>query len=218
MRTYLICKRSYDSDLPDKFREYDVRSREWVVEKFIEEYTKPGDVVLDMFAGFGTTLIVSEKLGRVPYGVEYLEDRCSYIISQIKNKSNIIRGDAKRLLEYNFPRIDFVYTSPLFMHKSETRDPLNGFKTEGSYSKYLNDLTRIFIDLKTLLKPTSHVVYEVSNLKGREQEEITTLAWDVGKALSEILKFDGEVIIVWEGAKDEESFGYDHSYCLVFST
>ena len=46
---------------------------------------------------------------------------------------------------------------------------------------------------------------------------LTTLAWDVGKALSDVLYFEGEVIIGWEGPRDRESFGYDHAYCLVFS-
>jgi DNA modification methylase len=210
----MIYERSHETEIPDKFKEHDLRSREEVVKTFIKEYTKPGDSVLDMFAGLGTTLIVSEKLGRIPYGIEYLEGHCLYIISQIDHKENIIHGDARRLLEYDLPPIDLVFTSPLFMNKNETRDPLNGFKTEGTYYKYLNDLTEIFTNLKKFLKPESKVILEVANLKG---EKLTTFAWDLGKALSDILNFEGEVIIGWDGPRDKESFGYDHTYCLVFS-
>jgi len=165
MRTFMICKRSHRLEIPDKFKEYDNRSYEEVIEQFIEEFTKPGDTVLDIFAGLGTTLILAEKLGRVPYGLEFNEERYLYVISKIKHKKNMIHGDARRLLEYEFPPIDFVYTSPIFMSKNETRDPLNGYKTEGNYTKYLEDIKKIFTDLKKFLKPKSHIIVDVANLK-----------------------------------------------------
>jgi len=61
------------------------------------------------------------------------------------------------------------------------------------------------------MKPTGKVVLEVSNLKTEKQ--VTTLAWDIGQEISQVLRFDGEVIVCW----DKYGFGYDHSYCLVFS-
>jgi DNA modification methylase len=211
----MICRRSHELEIPTKFKEDDNRSFEQVVEYFIKEYTKPGDTILDIFAGLGTTLLIAEKLNRVPYGVEFLEDRYLYIISKIKNPENMIHGDARKLLEYEFPPIDFVYTSPIFMSKNEIKDPLNDFKTEGNYTKYLEDIKKIFTDLKKFLKPKSHIIVDVSNLS--RHDGITTLAWDVGKALSDVLYFKGEVIIGWEGPRDKESCGYDHTYCLVFS-
>ena len=214
MRTFIIKKRIHQLELPDKFKEDDNRCYEEVVSYFIGEFTKPGDKVLDIFAGLGTTLIISEQLGRIPYGLEYLQDRCSYIKTMINDKENIIHGDARKLLEYGFPSVDLVYTSPLFMNKHETRDPLNGYKTSGNYSNYLQDLKKIFNDLKKLLKPEARVIVHLSNLKS---EGITTLAWDVGITLSEILNFQGEVIVGYESPRDKESFGYDHSYNLVFS-
>ncbi|MHA2474321.1 MAG: DNA methyltransferase [Promethearchaeota archaeon] len=214
MRTFIILKREHQLEIPEKFKEDDNRCPEKEVEYFIEEFTKSGDTVLDIFAGLGTTLIIAEKLNRVPYGVEYNEDRYNYIISKIKNKENMTHGDARNLFEYKIPPIDFVFTSPIFMSKNETRDPLNGYKTEGNYTKYLQDIKKIFADLKNFLKPNSHVCVMVANLK---INGITTLAWDVGKAISEVLKFEGEIIIGWEGPRDKESFNYDHSYCLVFT-
>lgn len=211
----MICKNVHRSEIPDRFKEYDNRSYDEEVEIFIKEYTKPGDTVLDMFAGLGTTLIIAEMLGRVPYGVEFLEDKYNYVISKIKNKENMIHGDARKLIEYEFPPIDLVYTSPIFMNKNETRDPLNGYKTEGNYAKYLKDIKKIFTDLKKFLKPKSHIIVGVKNLK--TSNGITTLAWDMGNVLSDVLFFEGEVIIGYEGPRDRESFGYDHYYCLVFS-
>lgn len=214
LKTFIIYKREHQLEIPNKFKEYDTRSFEGVIELFIKEFSKPGDTVLDPFAGLGTILILAEKLGRIPYGVEILKDKYQYIISQIERKENIIHGDARRLPEYDFPPIDLVYTSPIFMTKYETKDPLNNFKTEGNYTKYLHNLEKIFTDLKRLLKPESHVIVEIANLK---RNGVTTLAWDVGKKLSEDLYFEGEIILACEGPRDKESFGYDHAYCLVFS-
>jgi hypothetical protein len=52
---------------------------------------------------------------------------------------------------------------------------------------------------------------EVANLKSEKQ--VTTLAWDVGREISKVLRFEGEVVVCW----DKYGYGYDHSYCLVFS-
>ena len=44
------------------------------VTEFVEELSEPGDVVLDPFAGFGTTLVVAERLGRRGLGIELMPD------------------------------------------------------------------------------------------------------------------------------------------------
>lgn len=56
-------------------------------EWFIKLFTKEGDVVLDPFAGSGTTLVVSEKMQRNSIGVEILQEYCEMIEKSI-NKSN----------------------------------------------------------------------------------------------------------------------------------
>ncbi len=46
-----------------------------------------------------------------------------------------------------------------------------------------------------------------------EEGFVTTLAWDVAKSVSEVLLFEGEIIVNW----DSYGAGYDHSYCLIYS-
>jgi hypothetical protein len=63
----------------------------------------------------------------------------------------------------------------------------------------------------TLLKPDAKAVIEIANLK--RDNAITTLAWDVCDAVSQVLDFEGEIVIGWQ---TPYGYGYDHSYCLVF--
>ncbi|MDT4940941.1 MAG: hypothetical protein QOJ34_1030, partial [Pseudonocardiales bacterium] len=61
----------------------EVHFNEQLVRAVLEEFTAPGDRVLDPFAGFGTTLAVSDQLGRVAVGVELLPDRVEIIRKRV---------------------------------------------------------------------------------------------------------------------------------------
>jgi hypothetical protein len=56
------------------------------------------------------------------------------------------------------------------------------------------------------------VVVNVSNIK--RWDGFTPLAWDVWRVLSQVLSFEGEVVVCWEDS--DHVFGYDHEYCLIF--
>lgn len=192
----------------------DNRYTQSLVKYFLEKYTKRGDKVFDPFAGLGTTLIVSEKMGRVPFGIEIDKKRCAYIRSKLIHKKNIICGDSLALSKNKFPRFDFSLTSPPY----NPIDEENYLSGKGGYRGYLKDIKNIYVQLKRLLKKNSYIVIEVANLKGKE---VTPLAWDIGKEVSKIFHFDGEIIVDWKNdgkskSKGNYGFGYDHSYCLVF--
>ena len=53
-----------------------------LVERCIENSSKPGDVVLDLFLGSGTTLIASERLGRRCFGLEIDPHYCRIVIAR----------------------------------------------------------------------------------------------------------------------------------------
>ena len=199
--------------LPVIFQDDDVRYPESLVEYFLEEFTHAGDVILDPFAGFGTTLLVGERMGRVPFGVEIDQDKVNFVRSKLSNSENIIHGDSRLLENIDIPAIDFSITSPPYMTESNhPMDPFTGYQVKSKgYKTYLRDIRNIYKQLRKHMKPTGMVVVEVSNLKVENQ--VTTLAWDIGKEISQVLQFHGEVIVCW----DKYGYGYDHSYCLVFS-
>jgi|SRR5579883_3407256 len=214
VKTFLSLRNEHRRPLPDEFHQDDVRYAEELVEHFLLEFTGEGDLVFDSFLGFGTTLLVAEKLNRVGFGVEFDEKRWRYVRSILQHPERALHGDSTRLVDIDLPEFDFSITSPPYMGKHHKENPFTAYSTIGNgYGQYLETLKDIYRQLNARLKPAAKVVVEVSNLK-HEDGSLTTLAWDIAGKISEVLRFEGEIIVTWENAY---GYGYDHSYCLVFS-
>lgn len=57
---------------------------EKLLKKIIKVATDKGDIVLDFYAGSGTTLVAAHKLNRQYIGVELLEDNFRLIIKRLR--------------------------------------------------------------------------------------------------------------------------------------
>ncbi len=214
MKTYLCLKNVQKKALPEEFQSDDVRYPEELVEHFLSEFTCSGDFVLDPFMGYGTTLIVAERLKRVAFGVEFEERRWRYVQSILRHPDRALLGDSTRLDAVQLPDLDFSITSPPYMGAHHKENPFTAYATEGyGYGQYLETIKSIYVQLNRKLKPSGHAVIEVSNLK-HEDGTTTTLAWDIAREVSDVLRFLGEVVVTWD---DTYGYGYDHSYCLVFA-
>ena len=212
MKTTLSLSLDHRTELPAQFTHDDVRYPESLVEAFLLEYTRPGDRVFDPFAGYGTTLVVAEGLGREAYGLELDQAKADYARSRLKYPQRLIQGDARKLARFNLPLFDFSMTSPPYTSKDDALDPLSNYTvSDKGYRSYLHELRNIYAQLRSLMKPAGIVVLEVSNIK--RNGRVTTLAWDIAAEIGHVMQFDGEVVIAW----DRNTYGYDHSYCLVFS-
>jgi DNA modification methylase len=187
---------------------------EALVECFLAEYTRPGDVVFDPFAGSGTTLVVAERMGRRPLGLEIDPDRVDFVAGRLADPTAIRLGDARRLDEYGLPPVDFVMTSPPYMTRlNHPENPLTGYATrDGDYERYLEELTDIFRRLGRHLTAKARVVVNVANLT--YNDTVTPLAFDVARSLSTVLRFEREIVLDWDRTID----WITNDYCLVFST
>lgn len=205
------------SDVPRSVRpagfEDDLAFSESLVEAFLEEFTRPGDLVLDPFAGFGTTLVVAERMGRRALGLEILSDRVAFIRNRLSDPSSVIEADARQLHTLGLGAIDFVMTSPPYMtRESHPQNPFTGYRTlDGDYAAYLADLRGVFDAVAAILRPGGSVVVNVANLRGGGHE-VTPLAWDVTAALSSVLQFEREIVLCW----DVDQPALTNDYCMVF--
>lgn len=221
MPTYLSLEYSHDQPLPPGQSD-EIRTPDALVEHFLREYSEPGDRVIDVFAGFGTTLAVAEELDRIPYGLEFEDDRIGHTRECISRPENVRHGDVLELDSSWFPTCNCCFTSPPFMERTDDRNPFRNYTGESSYGDYLDDLETAFENLDSVMAPGASVIVHVANLK--HEGRVTTLAWDLAKRVSNVFDYQGETVVTWEAAGDSTDgngrygYGYDHSYCHVFRT
>lgn len=176
-----------------------------IVDHIIERCTKPGDVILDPFAGFGTTLERAVALGRQAIGMELLPDRVAYLKDRVPG-AHILQGDARRLLttlrdaspEWSEPNIDLILTSPPYMTaEHHPADPLTGYEgNDGDYKRYLHELGLVAAQCARLIAPGGYVVWNVADIHYRGKT--TQLIADCARALAEHLSLVGITEIRWD--------------------
>jgi DNA modification methylase len=199
--------------LPEKFAQDDVRFSEKLVGVLVERLTAPGDVVLDPFVGFGTTAVVAERLGREGWGVELDGERAAFIRTRVQAPERIFEADARALETLAIPPVQLSIASPPYSSPGDQSEALAAYRGPNpGYRAYLAGLQEVYRKVAALLTPDGWVAIEVSNI--RTQGRVTMLAWDVARAVGEILPFAGEMVVHWEPGY---WYGYDHSYCLLFS-
>jgi len=66
----IFCRRVKDNDEEAKYGRHPTQKPEPLLDKFVKMYTNVGDIVLDPFAGSGSTLVVAKKDRRRFVGVE----------------------------------------------------------------------------------------------------------------------------------------------------
>jgi len=145
---------------------------EKLLRRAIEISTQPGDLVVDFFAGSGTTAAVAHKLGRQWIGVEQLD----YINSLPKSRFlNVIKGDASgiskavkwqgggsfvyaELAASNSSFVDRIEAAPDMARLKAIHDDiqatgylrydvdLNAFDTEDFVALTLEDAKRVLMD------------------------------------------------------------------------
>ncbi len=185
---------------------------ESLAEAVIEEYSAPGDLVLDPFAGFGTTLVVAERMNRRGLGIELLSARVDQIRRRVSDADSVLEGDARRLDDLVREEVTLCLTSPPYMTINDHPDyALDAYEsTSGDYSTYLCEIEDVFRQVAGLLRPGGHAVLNVANIVS--DTVVTPLAWDVARVVSRQLSLRQESFICW----DRQPPGITGDYCIVF--
>lgn len=138
----------------EKQRTHGAAFPESLAEAHIKTYTKRGDLVLDPFAGVGTTLDVAARLNRRSIGVELNGNFCRIAQADLPadDQHQIICDDARNLGEHVTPEsVSLVLTSPpyatllqsvkgAFAYKWREHSTLKLISNPPPYSKHADDL------------------------------------------------------------------------------
>jgi hypothetical protein len=201
----------YERPLPEFQNGDDIKFPDTLVSALLDKFTKPKDVVLDPFVGLGTTFFVCENKDRIPYGVEADEERYQWVKSRIKTKEHLYLGDSGNINSFDFPAIDFSITSPPYMPHWHKWNPLsNGNPQYDGYDLYLQRMQEIYTQICEMMKPNAYLIVQADNLTN---EQFSPLVWDLGKALSDVMSHEGEILVHWsENSENDSQF----TQCLVF--
>jgi DNA modification methylase len=190
-----------------------------LVEIVVSEYTSPGDLVFDPFAGSGSTIDVARRLGRRGLGVEILPDLVAEARGRLGGDA-ILAGDSRRIHSLALPPVDLVVTSPPFMTLTDhPQNPLSGYQTlDGDYSAYIRELVEITADLARVVRPGGRIVFDVWNF--HHHGEYTPLADDLQAALEAAaqteqtggLHLEQRAEVHWDEAADAP----DADICLIY--
>lgn len=185
--------------------EEDVHMLASVVDHVIERCSDPGDVVLDPFAGFGTTLVRALALGRVPLGVELLPERVEFVRKRVPG-ARVVEGDARELLrvldkaapQHRPGSVELVLTSPPYMTRvGEDADPLTAYeKGDADYGRFLGELGLVAAQCAQVVAPGGFVVWNVANI--RDGGITTHLIADCTRVLERHLTRVGVTEVVWD--------------------
>lgn len=214
--------------LPDDLRARDPRGGRdcgWVEQMcpFVRHFTAPGDVVLDPFAGFGTTLLAAHLEGRTSTGVELDPDRAALARERLARHhatdTRLIVGDIRAVHEQIGPAALCLTSVPYFgAPPAETTAPgqLYGI---AHYGSYLEQMHEVFAAVRKCLAPGSHVVAMAENLclDGHS----VPLAWDVARVLAGLFVPREERVLLYRRPSEPLRAGSwvgnrSHEYALVF--
>lgn len=183
-----------------------IRFPESVAQHVIERFSRPGEWVLDPFCGFGTTLVVAERLGRHGVGFELDEQRAAFAARRLGHPDRVVPGRSEDVPAGGWPPFNLLLTSPPY-------GSLRGNPDDDDVETYLADARRLFSGLTRFLAPDATLAVEVSQI--RQADRTRPLVWQLGAALSELFRLREDIVRVNTGPA-EAGPGYDHSHVLVF--
>ena len=184
--------------------------------RLIDTFTPEGpSVVLDPFAGSGTTLVAAEEAGKTGIGFELYTSFYAVAASRIKT-STLFNDSCEKIERYVADdSVDLCVTSPPYwnvLNQKRSADLKDG-RTYGTaagdlgniadYREFLARLEHLFLDIYQVLKPGAYCCVIVMDL--RKKAEFFPFHSDVAERLQEAgFKYDD--LIIWDRRADYNNF------------
>jgi SAM-dependent methyltransferase len=191
----------------------DIHFTEALAASIIGHASRPGDLVLDPFAGYGTTVAVAARMGRRAIGIELIPEHLEIARRRTGGTARLILGDARQLDRLVSEPVDLVLTSPPYMPRADhPENPLTGYATDdGDYGRYLAELGDVFGHAAALLRPDGRMIVNVGNPIGLDGS-VTPLADDIAAVIDRRIPLLGVTTLRW----DVPPAGIDGDYLLWF--
>ncbi len=210
------------------------------VARLITFFTKQGGIVLDPFCGVGSTLKACALNNRKGIGIElvdkYVQLTKQRLNTEVGNNflygqdQKIIQGDSlEEIKKMEDDSFDFIVTSPPYWsilakkadHKVKSQRIANNLDTKYSemkedlgnikeYDKFINILSKFFIDCSRILKPKKYMCIIVSDF--RNKEKYYMFHADLANRLNgQNFTLKG-ITILYQRHKSIFPYGYPYSY------
>jgi DNA modification methylase len=185
----------------------------------VAEFSKPGDLVFDPFAGWGSTLVACAVEGRRGIGLEISEPRVEQARERLAGYADqtMLCGDARKP-PLPDESVDLVLADlPYFGTKLDAESDSDGtFYALQGYDDYLAALDDAVAAFTRIMRPGAHAVISVQNR--RVGNRFVPLAWDTARLLSRYLTLGDERIHLYnKAATDDDPMVSNraHEYVLV---
>lgn len=145
----------------------------YVPRNLILRYSNEGDLVLDQFAGSGTTLIEAKLLGRNAFGVDINPNAIKLCEKSIKFEISkpthvaIRKGDARKLNFISSESIDLVATHPPYADIIKYSDGIEGDLSQFSVNEFLENMRLVASESFRVLKKRKICSFLIGDVRKR---------------------------------------------------
>lgn len=131
----------------------------YIPRNLLLRYSKEGDLVLDQFAGGGTTLVEAKLLNRNIIGVDINDNALARCKSKIdfeyeyaKGKVSLYKGDARNLDFIKDDSIDFICTHPPYANIIKYSEDITGDLSHLNVKDFLVEMKAVASESYRVLK------------------------------------------------------------------
>lgn len=204
----------------------------YIPRNIILRYSQPGDLILDQFAGGGTTLVEAKLLNRNIIGI----DTSDMALAECKEKTEfsyrgadgrviIRKGDARNLGLILDESIDLICTHPPYANIIQYSKDISEDISHLEVPEFLTEMQKVSKECYRTLKPEKYCVILMGDI--RQEGEVIPLGFkvmslfeDVGFRLKELVikeQHNCHSTGYWKASRASQKFILlAHEYLFVF--